>query len=263
MRVLIIQFSGTGNTLRIAQIMCQEFKKQDVDCQIIPMESVVRDLECPDFRAWDLIGIGFPVHAMDAPQILYDFLELLPKTHTRYFLFKTAGSKLLYAGSTYKIRLKLAFLRWKLVHEQLYEMPPNAFGSADSAKLEKRCYKARELAIQSVAEMMCGIKNRLPEPLFRSLCYRFAACEKQGASQASKRWTVSTACSLCRLCAEQCPTKNIGIQEGKLIFGDKCLLCLRCWWNCPTRAISHSFLKPFFLKEPYILPRMETDNEDE
>jgi ferredoxin len=262
MRILIIQFSGTGNTRRIAEVLRQEFEDNGAESRIIPMEHITLGKITPDYAGWDIVGIGFPVHAMDAPAIVYDFIGTLPKSATRYFLFKTAGSTTFNAGSTYNIRHKLALLGWKLIHEQLYEMPPNAFGTANPKKVNKRYFKARALAIKTAAEILGGVNSRLADPMIRNLLYRFAALEKHGAQQSSKRWIVSSACTLCGICVENCPTENIHIEEGKLLFDDKCLLCLRCWWNCPARAISHTFLKPFFLKEPYILPNDNDISEE-
>jgi len=256
MRILIICFSGTGNTFRIAEILSNEFSERGHVCQLLPMEAITLGKVTPVYQDWDLIGLGFPVHAMDAPQIVYDLLDLLPKSRQAYFLFKTAGSAFLLGGSTFRIRERLANLGWKIRHEQLYVMPPNAFGTAKQAKVDTRYYQSRDLAILSAGEILDGIIKRQPEAPFKAACYAFAALEKHGARQSSRRWKVSPSCNLCGLCASQCPTQNISIQDGKLEFSDKCLLCLRCWWHCPTRAISHKMLRPFFLRAPYKLPKL-------
>lgn len=256
MRILILCFSGTGNTLRIADLLCREFSRLENECRVLPVERITQGKETLEPGAWDLIGIGFPVHAMDAPQIVYDLVNLLPKASQKYFLFKTAGSPFLRGGSTIRIREKLANLGWKLRHEQLYVMPPNAFGTARQSKVDKRYYRSRELAVQSASEIISGVRVRVPEAPLRTACYAFAALEKYGARQSSARWTVNADCTLCGLCAAQCPTGNITIEQGKLVFSEKCLICLRCWWNCPTRALSHKSLRLFFLKAPYKLPEI-------
>lgn len=261
MRILILYFSGTGNTKRIAEIMQQVFISRNSLCRIIPIEDITRSNEHPDFSQWDKIGIGYPVHAMDAPQIIYDLLDSLPKSHKDYFLFKTAGSSMFSAGSTLRIRERMANLGFRLCHEQLYVMPPNSFGTVSPVKVEKRYQSCRELAICSCEEILSETPHRIPEAPLRELCYAFARMEKHGAKQATRRWTVNADCTLCELCVRECPTENIKIVEGQFEFSNKCLLCLRCWWNCPTRAISHSFLKPFFLKQPYQLPPLQALDE--
>lgn len=254
MRILIIQFSGTGNTSAIANILCDEFQVHQETCEFIPMEDILQARISPNYSDWDIIGIGFPVHAMDAPIIVYDFLKTLPAMRKDYFLFKTAGSSFASAGSTFRIRDSMAKLGYRLKHEQLYVMPPNSFGTAKPAKVEKRYEKCIVLARQSASEILAGIRNKIADPPLRGLLYAFAGLEKYGAVQSSKHWKVNSDCTSCGLCAKQCPTQNITLENGSIRFADDCLLCLRCWWNCPVRAISHSFLKPFFLREPYQLP---------
>lgn len=254
MNIVIVQFSGTGNTKRVTELIRDGFMDAGHHCEIIPMEEITLGRTSFFPEAWDLVGLGFPVHAMDAPGIVYDFIAALSASPCSYFLFKTAGSPFLRGGSTWRIRHALASLGWKLRHEQLYVMPPNAFGSASPSKVLKRFNNCLALAEQSVAEICAGYRRVLPESPLRDACYAFAALEKHGAGKASKRWKVNDTCISCGLCSRNCPTANITMPEGKPQFDDKCLLCLRCWWHCPTRAIGHSIFNPFFLKAPYKLP---------
>lgn len=257
MKILIVNFSGTGNTKRISEVIRDGFRESGHDCELVPMEDITLGRTSPDPDAWDLIGLGFPVHAMDAPRIVYDFIGSLSPTSRGYFLFKTAGSPFLHGGSTWRIRHALAALGWRLCHEQLYVMPPNAFGFASPSKVLKRFNRCRDLALRSVAEICSGYRRIMPEAPLRTACYAFASLEKQGARNASRRWTVNDACIACGLCARSCPAANISMLNHRPQFSDKCLLCLRCWWHCPTRAIGHRIFHPFFLKAPYELPEGE------
>ncbi len=254
MRILILCFSGTGNTTYIAKILQREFIALGSPSEILPMEELTLDRQSSDFSQYDLIGIGFPVHAMDAPQIVYNLLSILPQGKQNYFLFKTAGSSMLHGGSTQKIREALAIKGWHLRHEQLYVMPPNMFYTACPGNVAKRCAKAKDLAKQSVQDILRGIKKRTPDTSLPGLCYGFARMEKHGARQSSRRWFASDKCTLCGLCAAQCPSENIRIEEGRLVFGDSCLLCLRCSWICPHGALSHKIMGPFLLKRKFTLP---------
>ncbi|MGL4911132.1 MAG: EFR1 family ferrodoxin, partial [Romboutsia sp.] len=51
-------------------------------------------------------------------------------------------------------------------------------------------------------------------------------------------------CIECRICQEQCPTKNITINNNKLDFSNKCIGCEKCIHRCPTEAILYN-KKPF------------------
>lgn len=254
MRIVIYYFSGTGNTARIAELMQSEFCGKDQECEIIPIESITLNEEPLRMQGYDLVGIGYPVHAMDAPQIVYDFIDLLPKARQAYFMFKTAGSTLLYGGSSYKLKAKLANLGWRLRHEELYKMPPNMFRFPSKKKLERLYHDVTQQIPNVVGQILNGEKKVLPDSELQRVAYKFADLEKHGCKQSSDRWFVSQDCISCGLCAKQCPTHNIRLVENKLVFGQTCILCLRCWWHCPTRALKHSRMNPFFLKKPYILP---------
>jgi hypothetical protein len=210
MRTLILHFSGTGNTAYIAKILQGEFIALGLPSEILPMEELTLGRQCPDFSQYDLIGIGFPVHAMDAPQIVYDLLAMLPQGKQDYFLFKTAGSSMLHGGSTRKIREALAIKGWHLLHEQLYVMPPNMFYTQSPAKVAKRCAKAADLARQSVQDVHSGIRKRTPDTSLPGLCYSFAGMEKHDARQSSRRWYASDN-ALSAVCAlRSAPVKTSG-----------------------------------------------------
>jgi len=93
MRILIVYFSGTGNTKRISVLMQREFISGGADCRIVAMEDYCLQRLELDLSGIDLVGIGFPVHAMDAPQIVYDFLELLPRQSPKLLPLQNRGQR--------------------------------------------------------------------------------------------------------------------------------------------------------------------------
>lgn len=255
MRIAIYYFSGTGNTGYIAQKMQVAFNGRSETCEIIPLEELTlgRGQFVPDF--YDLVGIGFPVHAFDAPRIFHQFLKLLPASRQDYFLFKTAGSKFLLGGSTHAIRLQLAEKGWKLKHESFFEMPSNVFTKADPAKVENRLRKASDHLQEVVEEICSGKKRVLPASTPMRIASFFHRFEDEGCKHGSASWWADEKCTHCGLCVRQCPTANIRLENGKLSFGSSCIFCLRCRWNCPERAIHHRQLEPFLLKQQYHLPK--------
>lgn len=263
MRILVLYFSGTGNTARIAELLKCEMNRQGAECRIMPLERLTLGQEKVDFGKWDMIGLGFPVHAIDAPQIVYDALKGFPALRMPYFLFKTAGSGFLRGGSTYRIRKSLGDTGWELKHESLYIMPANLFSRSSKSKIQKRYAVCEKQAKQYAGEIMEGYVRSMPESHFRETLFSFASLEKEGAKKSSAGWRVSGACNLCGLCVKDCPTANILLENGKLVFGENCLLCLRCWWYCPMRALSQKGMGLFFLKEPYKLPPLPEENERE
>jgi flavodoxin len=49
MRILMICFSGTGNTRAIAEILRNEFISNDAEYTLIPMEHITQGLSKPDY----------------------------------------------------------------------------------------------------------------------------------------------------------------------------------------------------------------------
>jgi flavodoxin len=68
--VLIIYFSGTGNTEFVAKIISESMEKSGVKVDLVPLEKIRASGEYPDPSKYDLVGIGFAVHSWDAPRIV-------------------------------------------------------------------------------------------------------------------------------------------------------------------------------------------------
>ena len=67
MKILICYFSGTGNTQKIVDCYANIFTTQyGDDVTLIRMEDDFKY----DVNDFDLIGIGYPVHAFNAPSIV-------------------------------------------------------------------------------------------------------------------------------------------------------------------------------------------------
>ena len=93
MKILICYFSGTGNTKKVVDCFAETFKTEyNEDVTVARME----DSFTQDINDYDLIGIGYPVHAFNAPSIVLDFCKNLPvaKKEIRAFIVNTSGEPL-------------------------------------------------------------------------------------------------------------------------------------------------------------------------
>jgi len=253
MRIGLYYFSGTGNTRLVAGEFKTVFASRDLECELIPLEKITQKTRDISFTDYDLVGLGFPVHAFDAPRIVYDFVKLLPVKRVRYFLFKTAGSDFLLGGSTHRLRSALASKGWTLAHESFFEMPPNVGACPSQERVDQIVAQARENVSVAVEEILAEKHIVLDDkPIQRAFSF-INHFETIGCFFGSSNWFADENCTLCGKCMRNCPTRNISLTEDKVVFGHSCVLCLRCWWNCPARALRHRHLNWALLKKLYKL----------
>ena len=259
-KAVIYCFSGTGNTAYVAKLISDQLSKAITDCQVIPMEECTLLGKPIQVERGTLIGIGFPVHAMNAPKLVYDFLALLPSGRFPYFSFKTAGDPLFNAGSNLPLRKQLGIKGWRCLHESLFVMPSNMASKNAPEKVKQLALIAHKQASKVGEQILNGTMVREPQTALTPLFAIFSRLETLGAKKNSSKWRVKDNCIHCGKCAANCPTQNITRSGNNLIFGDNCIWCLRCSFNCPTQAlvIGNKILARL-LAEPYNIAKIVAD----
>jgi hypothetical protein len=123
-KVCIFYFSGTGMTKYIVNKIKQELKNQQVCVDCIKIENIEG---IPDIHltSYDAVGIAYPVHSFNAPQIVLNFVKHLPETDFMdTFIINTAGEDHLinYASSNLlikKLNKKDFIISYLLCHQIL------------------------------------------------------------------------------------------------------------------------------------------------
>ena len=89
-RCIIYVFSGTGNTALVARRY-----QQDAGFTVNIQEINADFKSLPSTGGYDLVGLGYPVHAFNPPHIVIDFAKTM-KTRERkdLFIFHTGGEGL-------------------------------------------------------------------------------------------------------------------------------------------------------------------------
>ena len=103
MKILICYFSGTGNTEMVIDKHIEEFTKQNHQVDTYKIEG---ELSKIDVSQYDLLGIGYPIHAFNAPSNVVNFVKSLPRSEIqkKLFIIKTSGEPLSINNiSSYKI----------------------------------------------------------------------------------------------------------------------------------------------------------------
>lgn len=237
MKILICYFSGTGNTQKIVDCYANFFAKEyDDEVTLVRMEDKF-DLDINEF---DLIGIGYPVHAFNAPSIALNFCKRLPKAADckKAFIVCTSGEPLK-LNNISSIKLKSILKRKNIVvnNEYRYCMPYNIiFRHGD--EMAYRMWNTAQLLVPLDAREIKQNERSIPKRIFMGGFVAWVMrCEHWGGRLNGKQYKVNDHCVSCNKCVNICPTHNITIKNGKMKFGGNCLMCMRCAHLCPTDAI--------------------------
>ena len=245
MKILICYFSGTGNTRKVAEKYSACFEAAGDTVQAISMDGLMGDKNLPQefveqTEQADLLGIAYPIHAFNAPQIVHKFIKRLPKSALpkRAFLFSTSGEPLrLNNVSSVKLCRMLKRRHYTVTNEYRYCMPYNIMFRHSQEMAHKMWTTAQELIPIDVAEIRSESPHRLKKIFCGGLFAWLMRCEHWGGRLNGKHYNVNENCIHCQQCVRTCPTGNITIVDGKFKFGNKCLMCMRCAHLCPKDAI--------------------------
>lgn len=93
MKIGIFAFTGTGNTLRVCNILASELQKNNADVDI----NLIKDVTDKQIvQTFDKIIIAYPVHGFNTPKVMLDFLNDLPcdKANKSAFIVRVSGEAL-------------------------------------------------------------------------------------------------------------------------------------------------------------------------
>jgi ferredoxin/flavodoxin len=265
----IAYFSGTGNTRLVADLLAGALRRRGSMVELLAIEEVLNVRGRWDTAPYRYIGIGWPVHALDAPRIVYEFLRRLPPGEGKpVFTFRSAGDPFWNGGPTEPIRRALAQRGYRVRREDLLIMPPNVLISCPHT-VARQLYLKAEQRVEAIASAILTDGDAEPDviaesPLIQRVVARiFAKTEGLGARLAGRWWHVTADCTLCNRCVDECPPGNIFRDMDRLTFGWDCLSCLRCVYRCPEQAIRPpSWLSFLVLKEGYDPTSMLDDAYD-
>lgn len=256
--IILFYFSGTGNTKILANIYSKELRGKDCNVKIYAIEDLLKGKIKIQTKSFDIMGLGYPIHAFNAPRIVFDFIKTLPISNDMpCFIFKCPGDSFIKAGSTSMIRNSLRKSGYLVFHEDLILMPANVFLRYGD-ELSKELYEVAKRKIKRFADEILAGKEKLQDNGLglRLITWVISWIESNGAHLFGKFLKVSDSCDRCMLCTKICPTSNISLQGDRIKFGEKCVLCMRCIYKCPNNSIFPRFLKFFVLKEGYDIDRL-------
>ena len=249
---MIFYFSGTGNSRSVAEALCRSDEKC-VDVAQAYKASVFSFEKAPKER----VGFVFPTYCFTLGDIIVDFLSRLEIEGDGYcFAVVTCGGAI--GGTAGYLKKLLAKRGLTLCYATPLLMPDNTVfyyeiknGAQSRELLGQAALRLEEIKREIEAERTIRVKG---DP-FAALCrgvYHLI--------NGTKAFYAEESCIGCGLCAKNCPSDAIVMENGRPTWRKKkCMKCTACINRCPVRAIQHG--KNTKDRERYVNPGFPPKSE--
>ncbi len=225
-------FTGTGNSLWLAK----ELAAQLPECELLAIKAGM-DMTVPG--GLERVGFVYPTYGWASPLIVADFFRharFPEEGEAYYFAVTTCGGLALNAIP--QANALLAERGVRLSYGASVTMFKNSvinYGMSNNA--EEIAVKSAKRAAPVIRDVVNKRETKL-KPVNQFL-YRMHLGYMKDIPETALSYEVSGDCTSCGLCASLCPVKNIAMENGKPVFGDKCERCVACLQHCPKRAINY------------------------
>jgi len=234
MKNIIFCFSGTGNSLAVAQ----DIAKKLGDTEVVLIAEAMKE-ERIDL-SYERVGFVFPVYYGSLPPIIAQFIKRLNFRKAQYvFAVITAG--VMFGGSFDSLSGLIAERGGRLNAGFPVRMPGNyiamygAWPDGIQRLMLKKAKNKTEQISQSIKEKRAiPSSDKITKPPKPSLLERMP-----GYENFARDYHVRDKCTGCETCVEICPMSNITMVDGKPQFGESCERCMACIQWCPVKAIEY------------------------
>lgn len=255
MKTVIVYYSQTGNTKKIAKAIFEGMHKEFETVDLIP---VINLADGSFLNRYDVIGIGCPVWCMKEPGIIGRLLMNLKEVDGKQaFLFCTHAT--LIGGFFERLIPILQEKGLKVIGWEDWfggKVNPTVEGPyyTDGHPDEKDLEEAREFGLEMAARSILVARGHevvLPKlPEGEDYVRRYGSLEKIAAmvTATSKKTTRTRAvfyfdsekCTSCGLCMQFCPSGSFNPWDREPLSEETCEHCHFCELICPGGAISFS-----------------------
>lgn len=233
-----IYLSGSGNTKHIVTLLLNELGNAGI-CAPIESDDVKKALE------GDEIIIAYPTMFSNIPYLVRDFINCNEAVWKgkKIFLITTMG---LFAGDGTGCAARLLKKYGAEITGGLQIVMPDSIGDCKALKKSKEQNKA---VIVKADQRIIEAARKMREGNYPKEGLSFAAHLAGLFGQRLWFYNKTTGytdkvkidpakCIGCGICARNCPTRNIKIEDGKAVASSKCTMCYRCINHCPKQAMT-------------------------
>ena len=233
-----IYLSGSGNTKHIVTLLLNELGNAGI-CAPIESDDVKKALE------GDEIIIAYPTMFSNIPYLVRVFINSYEAVckGKKIFLITTMG---LFAGDGTGCAARLLKKYGAEITGGLQIVMPDSIGDCKALKKSKEQNKA---VIVKADQRIIEAARKMREGNYPKEGLSFAAhlaglfgqrlwFYNKTNGYTNKVKIDPSKCIGCGICAKNCPTKNIRIENGKAVASSKCTMCYRCINHCPKQAMT-------------------------
>jgi len=236
-KTTIYYFSGTGNSLHMTKCL----KEKLSECELVPIAGLIKQISIK--ATSDKVGFIFPVYNWALPKIVYDFIEKIDLSNTKYiFALATKGGP----GRQYVIQCMNKLL--KLKNKQLDAaflikvFSANIMGSYNPLhpkEKQKRRIRNAELKLEKIVEIVSNNKKGKGKKfsIFPMKGSHKSAMKK--TNNMDEKYYSDEKCNGCGICQQICSVDNIKLVNEKPEWQHRCQTCLACLHYCPQKAIQY------------------------
>ena len=253
--VTIGYFSGTGSTLRVAKCFEACFHSRGISCRLVPVST--RDMaDVPE----DMLVVIYAVHALNAPEPVYRWLDSLPAVQGRpAAVISVSGGGEVFPNTACRVSTirRLEKKGYAVNLETMLVMPSNFAAPTPEAYAVRLLELLPKKVERAVSALLSGTRRRAKP----SVCDRFLSkvgeIEKFGGTSVRKNDPLRSGLHRLRPVRRKCPAANITIMNGRPVFGSHCSFCLGCLYGCPLKALQPGIMKSILLKDGYSMQDFE------
>ena len=238
MKTNIYYFSGTGNSLTIAQNLSKKIEHS----KIISIPHVINKA---NNITGEIIGIVCPIYFNNMPHIVCDFIKKIKEA--KYLFMVYAGAGVL--GPGVKTTKKL-FAAQNIKLSSLFNitMPDNStrYGEIPEEK-QKEMFDNADKKIKDIVKIVNGKgehfdsnnTSQFKTYIHPGILHKFLYGSMKNMD---KDFITDENCIGCGTCQKVCPVNNITMKDNKPVWNKngRCQVCCACHDWCPKESIQHS-----------------------
>lgn len=240
MKTDIYYFTGSGNSLDIAQKISEQIKDSNI-LSIPKITSTTNEI------TGDIIGIVCPIYYHNMPHMVRQFIKKIKKANYVFMVYSDAELGL---GDR---KTKTLFASHNIKLNALYtiSMPDNStrYGEIPVDK-QNEMFSNADRKIKTITKL---VKSRgthfdsrnigfFQAHVYPGMVFKFIY---NSLKKMDNDFSVDETCNGCGLCENLCPVNNLTMKNKKPEWhkNNKCEVCLACFDWCPQSSIKNVHTK--------------------